>query len=415
MEYGELRRGIVIPSAVVAFQKDRASANEVSMDGLQELYKASKNLHCLSHTITHVGDHMPAVAAKKFMEDLCGLCNSHGGNNKAASHWRKIFKTCWQPPGNTRWWAKLELYKKMIDSFEDLITFCMTAVEDGDIDRIERLKRLATTMTCNEKRGILRFQLAVLTIVGGRLLAATYNLEGDDCCSLMAYDTIKDCENWLNDHFEFLTYPGLTQEMYDCVSTLMDENEIFNGKTAEDLYEDLRVQAKAILRGALDYFNDTIIVKLASDIELYKTCRYANPVAVRQVIGRQDSLVQFKKAAEELQFFTSAEIDQMGGEWYVYRRLVNEFESIDNENTYDIQMERCSTFWRQYLDVLPNMSNFARYCLTMTPSSAAAERVFSMLKNSFSIGQMRQSLEDYTEGSVMLQYNKKKIKIARVV
>ena len=105
----------------------------------------------------------------------------------------------------------------------------------------------------------------------------------------------------------------------------------------------------------------------------------------------------------------------MGGEWYVYRRLVNEFESIDNENTYDIQMERCSTFWRQYLDVLPNMSNFARYCLTMTPSSAAAERVFSMLKNSFSIGQMRQSLEDYTEGSVMLQYNKKKIKIAHVV
>ena len=149
MEYGEIRRGVVIPSAVVAFQKDRASANEVFMDGLQELYKASKSLHCLSHTITHVGDHMPAVAAKKFMEDLCGLCNSHGGNNKAASHWRKIFKTCWLLPENTRWWAKLELYK-MIDTFEDLITFCMTAVEDGDVDRSERLKRLATTMTCTQ-------------------------------------------------------------------------------------------------------------------------------------------------------------------------------------------------------------------------------------------------------------------------
>ena len=65
----------------------------------------------------------------------------------------------------------------------------------------------------------------------------------------------------------------------------MHENETFNGMTAEELYEDLRVQAKVILRGALDYFTDTIIFKLASDIELYKTCRYANPVEVRQVIG----------------------------------------------------------------------------------------------------------------------------------
>lgn len=110
-------------SPIVAFQKDRASANEISMNGLRNLYKG------ISHTITHVGEHMPALDAKKFMEDLCALCNSHGGNNKAASHWRRIFKTCWQPPGNTRWWAKLELYKKMFDKFGDLTTFCLTAEE----------------------------------------------------------------------------------------------------------------------------------------------------------------------------------------------------------------------------------------------------------------------------------------------
>ena len=105
----------------------------------------------------------------------------------------------------------------------------------------------------------------------------------------------------------------------------------------------------------------------------------------------------------------------MGGEWSIYRRLVNDFESVANENTYDVQMERCSTFWKQYFDVLPNMSSFARYCLAMKPSSAAAERVFSMLENSFTISQMRQSLEDYTEGTVMLQYNKNKVKIAHRV
>ena len=43
--------------------------------------------------------------------------------------------------------------------------------------------------------------------------------------------------------------------------------------------------------------------------------------------------------------------------------------------------------------------------LLMQPSSAAAERVFSLLKNSFG-EQQDNSLQDYIECSMMLQYNK---------
>ena len=68
------------------------------MIGLQSLYKGSNNLHCISHTITHVGEYMPANDAKRFTEDLCTLCNSHGGNNKAASpcHLLNMLATSWQ-------------------------------------------------------------------------------------------------------------------------------------------------------------------------------------------------------------------------------------------------------------------------------------------------------------------------------
>ena len=52
---------------------------------------------------------MVANRIKPFKEDLCALQNAHGGNNKAASHWFQVFKECWKPPGNTRWWADLEL------------------------------------------------------------------------------------------------------------------------------------------------------------------------------------------------------------------------------------------------------------------------------------------------------------------
>ena len=44
--------------------------------------------------------------------------------------------------------------------------------------------------------------------------------------------------------------------------------------------------------------------------------------------------------------------------------------------------------------------------LLVQPSSAAAERVFSILSNSFTDTQ-RSSLEDYIETSIMIQYNNK--------
>ena len=53
-------------------------------------------------------------------------------------------------------------------------------------------------------------------------------------------------------------------------------------------------------------------------------------------------------------------------------------------------------------------SNFAKVnklVLLVQPSSAAAERVFSLLQNSFSQRQSS-SLEDYIETSLMLQYNR---------
>ena len=46
-----------------------------------------------------------------------------------------------------------------------------------------------------------------------------------------------------------------------------------------------------------------------------------------------------------------------------------------------------------------------RKVLLVQPSSAAAERVFSLLKATFS-DQQDSALQDYLESSIMLQYNK---------
>ena len=58
-------------------------------------------------------------------------------------------------------------------------------------------------------------------------------------------------------------------------------------------------------------------------------------------------------------------------------------------------------WWKKHENKLPD---WAKSCLLVQPSSAAAERAFSILSNCFSSKQ-EHSLQDYIEASVMLRYN----------
>ena len=61
-------------------------------------------------------------------------------------------------------------------------------------------------------------------------------------------------------------------------------------------------------------------------------------------------------------------------------------------------------WWKNHESELPNWSTACKAALLIQPSSAAAERVFSLLSNSFTERQAR-SIENYIETSVMVQYN----------
>ena len=62
------------------------------------------------------------------------------------------------------------------------------------------------------------------------------------------------------------------------------------------------------------------------------------------------------------------------------------------------------TWWAAQRETLPHWSALVKKLLLIQPSSAAAERVFSLL-NSMS-SQQGNSLEDYIEASVMVRYNR---------
>ena len=62
-------------------------------------------------------------------------------------------------------------------------------------------------------------------------------------------------------------------------------------------------------------------------------------------------------------------------------------------------------WWKDQECHLPTWARACKYMTLIQPTSAAAERVFSLLSNSFGLAQER-SLEDYNiEASIVLQYN----------
>jgi hypothetical protein len=56
----------------------------------------------------------------------------------------------------------------------------------------------------------------------------------------------------------------------------------------EVLSEDIRAKAKSILKGGIKYFNHTIMGKLAEDLEIFKSCRFANPIWMRDKFDDPD-------------------------------------------------------------------------------------------------------------------------------
>ena len=64
-------------------------------------------------------------------------------------------------------------------------------------------------------------------------------------------------------------------------------------------------------------------------------------------------------------------------------------------------------WWAAHSDTLPHWTGVEKKLLVIQPSSASAERVFSLLKNAFN-DQQDNTQEDYLEASVMIRYNNAK-------
>jgi len=141
---------------------------------------------------------------------------------------------------------------------------------------------------------------------------------------------------------------------------------------------------------------------------LFKAARTMDHLAMRREKISVDEFVNLVKSFKRYQVDSpciSDSIESMKADWKKYLQACRVIPVADGQEKFDVRKEYAHNFWKTRWIDFKSLATFARFVLHFTPSSAAAERVFSMLRAAFDNAQMANSLEDLTAGSVKVAYN----------
>lgn len=151
--------------------------------------------------------------------------------------------------------------------------------------------------------------------------------------------------------------------------------------------------ARLCIKPALDYYKEHLQAELMNvPLKAFKSARLFDPHFLNKANPESFALT----GLSAIPFITENMLLALKEEYPLYMAAIEDLSS-----DCDIL-----NFWKQYAANIPKWKEAAAKVLLLQPSSAAAERVFSLLKNSFGDQQLK-SLEDYIEASLVIQYNNK--------
>ena len=232
----------------------------------------------------------------------------------------------------------------------------------------------------SQKSACLRIELAATVDWGEPFVKACYYLEGD---GPLAVDCYEATERIL---------AGLRTEYIPNVRAIA---QLLSGKPPNDQSHEAWVSyARACVQPGLDYFQRQVDTSLRGSLDVFKGCRLFSPQKIHIM---QPSASTIDTDLKKIPFLnTVQELNGLKEELPTYLA-----RAADTDENFDIL-----EWWKRNSSHLPYWSAAAKRIFLVQPSSAASERVFSLLKNSFG-DQQDNALQDYVEASLMLQYNKR--------
>ena len=354
---------------LVAAMRDRASVNNVALRTLSLIYPQLLDVGCFAHTLDHVGEKFSTPILSEFISLWITL---FAHSPKCRLIWKTQTERAMQSYSKTRWWSRFEVMHQVMLQFGDVEGF----LRNDDVSSVTSSK-LLDIMCDVQKKLTLQLELAAVIDIGIHFVKATYNLEGDGPLVLTCFEIIESVRMAVQSAY----YPNVNA----IARNLSSGNPL--------LQQQYAAYAVSCLQPGISYFNTAFQVKLQAPMAAFKAARLFSPVKVYEL----------QPSANDV---TSVEAFPFLKDPTVIAGLKAELPSY-LAKTADVSPDfDCLEWWERNSRELPNWSSAALKVLLVQPSSAAAERVFSLLSNCFSDRQ-HNCLEDYVEASLMLQYNKR--------
>ncbi len=363
-EYG------IASSNLLAAMHDRASVNSVAMRTLKVLYPNVLDIGCYSHTIDHVGDNFKTPVLHEFGLLWVSLF-SHSPHARLL--WRSRTGRSMLSYSKTRWWSRWEVLDQLMTYYGDVLPFLE---ENSDLSPATRGKLLGIVRD-TQKSSNLQLELAAVVDAAEAFVKATYKLEGDTALVLNCFDVLASLAAGIRTaHF-----PNLT-----AVSTKLSAGN-------STLLQRYVQYGRACVQPGLQYFLTRFTQELKDSVAAFKAARLCVPQKVTEMkpdASAIDALAKFPFLNDPT----------------TLSHLKTELPDYLAKAT-DVSGDMAPLeWWDRQVQELPHWSAAVRKIILVQPSSAAAERVFSVLKASFNESQDH-ALQDYLESSLMLQYNKR--------
>ena len=239
--------------------------------------------------------------------------------------------------------------------------------------------RLLSLLADPQKRALLQLEIAATIDWGEPFVKACYHLEGDGALAVECYNVVE--------RVSAAVHTANTPNVQAIAQQLSGV------PPSHPNHKQMMVYAKSCVQPGLDYFQRQLGSSLKRSLEVFKCAGLFSPSKINLMRPDANALEQSLAAVPFLCIptITSGLKDELPD--YLARA---------SGTSQDIDVLE---WWKLNASTLPNWSEAAKKIFLLQPSSAAAERVFSVLKNSFDEHQIH-SLQDYIESSVMLQYNK---------
>ena len=277
----------------------------------------------------------------------------------------------------------------------------------------------------------VKLELAASIDFGSRIRDVCLQVEADHLIMLDTYDLLLGIEKGMQ-QISWVNVKAVSHEFHAGIlkiSSATASDVVRDKLLATKMAEDLKL-ADGVVKPAVDYF-DSHFGPIASNttasmqsgtaemrhlVSFFKYARIVDPNKARLLLDVEGADEQAVAAGE----IGLRLIGKLATVFPVLRHRDDLSKRLESElPAYLVALQYArqasglsapersaavSAWWAAHAADLPAWAELARLVFLASPSSAAVERVFSILRNTFDAGQ-KHALEDYVETSLMLQYN----------